>query len=290
MQINDIQIFDNETGIEDLTDDFADGLVHTTVQRVEGSCSPLNSQTAAAGNVIDAYAAMLTEMHKTDMMRNSSAVSRAKYLNVHMKAAQGCRYALFPIYNANHWTVMAHDSESENWRHYNEALKVATQTAPYYFPCMDGTQQSMYVPAHFSQMQMVDNIGGTSHTQLGIVNNISSQSSTIASNFVHFNVDADPNVPFFFLVSHCTLMENELLSLLHDEQDAEDKMIHTDVSDEDLERILDCSDLIVGPLAEDGKPDFAVSLLSLKRPGCEDAKYSWDFFWSGVIGLKDAQC
>ncbi|KAI8029721.1 hypothetical protein LOK49_LG01G04188 [Camellia lanceoleosa] len=83
VQINDIEIVDNETGIEDLTDDFADGLVHTTVQRVEGSCSPLNAQTAAAGNVkdgadvvgveghcehtavIDAYAAMLTEMHKT---------------------------------------------------------------------------------------------------------------------------------------------------------------------------------------------------------------------------------
>ncbi|CAL5349809.1 unnamed protein product [Camellia sinensis] len=65
---------------------------------------------------------------------------------------------------------------------------------------MDGTQQSMYVP--FSQMQMVNNIGGTSHTQLGMVNNISSQSSTIASNFVHFNVDVDPNVSFFFLVSH----------------------------------------------------------------------------------------
>lgn len=81
---------------------------------------------------------MLTEMRKTvsgraefvgttyvytsvcsDMMRNSSAMSRTKYLNVHMKAARGCRYTLFPIYNANHWTVMAHDSESGNWKHYN---------------------------------------------------------------------------------------------------------------------------------------------------------------------------
>ncbi|GMP59516.1 hypothetical protein CsSME_00022777 [Camellia sinensis var. sinensis] len=51
----------------------------------------------------------------------------------------------------------------------------ATQTAPYYFPCMDGTQQSIYVPAQFTQMQTVDNIGGTSHTQSGMVNNISSQ-------------------------------------------------------------------------------------------------------------------
>ncbi|KAL7162251.1 hypothetical protein ACSBR2_042684 [Camellia fascicularis] len=80
--------------------------------------------------VIDAYVAMLTEMHKTvsdrpeyvgtsyiytsvcsDMMRNSSVVSRTKHLNVHMKAAR--------VYNANHWTVMAHDSESGNWKHYN---------------------------------------------------------------------------------------------------------------------------------------------------------------------------
>ncbi|KAI7989785.1 ATP-dependent DNA helicase DDM1 [Camellia lanceoleosa] len=84
-------------------------------------------------------------------------------------------------------------------------------------------------------------------------------------------------------------MEEELLSLLPDEQDAEDKMIQTNVSDEDLERILDCSDLTTGPLAEDGKPDFAVSLLPLKGLGWEDAQYSWDFFWSGVTGLKDAQ-
>ncbi|CAL5356211.1 unnamed protein product [Camellia sinensis] len=88
--------------------------------------------------VIDAYAAVLTEMRKTvsasaefvgttyvytsvcsDMMRNSSAMSRTKYLNVHMKAARGCRYTLFPIYNVIHWTVMAHDSESGNWKHYN---------------------------------------------------------------------------------------------------------------------------------------------------------------------------
>ncbi|KAL7210021.1 hypothetical protein ACSBR1_031570 [Camellia fascicularis] len=98
----------------------------------------LNLTTHSHEYVIDAYAAMLTEMHKmvsgrpeyvgtsyiytsvcSDMMRNSSVVSRTKYLNVHMKAARGCRYTLFPIYNANHWTVMAHDSDSGNWKHYN---------------------------------------------------------------------------------------------------------------------------------------------------------------------------
>ncbi|CAL5430494.1 unnamed protein product [Camellia sinensis] len=81
---------------------------------------------------------------------------------------------------------------------YNTYHDPATQTAPYYFPCMDGTQQSMYVPARFSPMQTVDNIGGTSHAQSEIVNNIYSQSSTIAENFVDLNVDMDPNVPFFF--------------------------------------------------------------------------------------------
>ncbi|KAI8017628.1 ATP-dependent DNA helicase DDM1 [Camellia lanceoleosa] len=119
---------------------------------------------------------------------------------------------------------------------YNTYHDPVTQTAPYYFPCMDGTQQSMYVPAQFSQMQTMDNIGGISHTQLGMVNNISSQ-------------------------------KEELLSLLRDEQDAEDKMIQTDVSDEDLERILDYSDLTASPLAEDGKPDFAISFFPMKRPG-----------------------
>ncbi|KAH7833315.1 hypothetical protein Vadar_005082 [Vaccinium darrowii] len=63
--------------------------------------------------------------------------------------------------------------------------------------------------------------------------------------------------------------EEELLALLRDEDDAEDKMIQTDVSDEDLERILDRSDLVVGASNEDGKPEFAASLLPLKGPGWE---------------------
>lgn len=80
-------------------------------------------------------------------MRNSSAVSRAKYLNVHMKAARGCRYTVIPIYNANHWTVMACDVESGNWKHYNsmrprrgvrdehynEALKVVSAVLKFQF-------------------------------------------------------------------------------------------------------------------------------------------------------------
>ncbi|KAL7171491.1 hypothetical protein ACSBR2_036196 [Camellia fascicularis] len=103
-----------------------DGLIvwdggHNGIQVHFTDVKDLVQQNSKHGNVIDAYAAMLTEMHKmvsgraeyvgtsyiytsvcSDMMRNGSAVSRAKYLNVHMKAARGCRYALFPIYNANH--------------------------------------------------------------------------------------------------------------------------------------------------------------------------------------------
>ncbi|KAL6993595.1 ATP-dependent DNA helicase ddm1 [Sarracenia purpurea var. burkii] len=63
--------------------------------------------------------------------------------------------------------------------------------------------------------------------------------------------------------------EEELLALLRDDEDAEDKMVQTDISDEDLERILDRNDLIVGPLNEDGKPEIAVSSLPLKGPGWE---------------------
>ncbi|KAL7238675.1 hypothetical protein ACSBR2_004717 [Camellia fascicularis] len=120
-----------------------DGLIvwdggHNGIQVHFTDIKDLVQQNSIHDNVIDAYAAMLTEMHKmvsgrpeyvgtsyiytsvcSDMMRNSSAISRTKYLNVHMKAAQGCRYTLFPIYNANHWTVMAHDSETGSWRHYN---------------------------------------------------------------------------------------------------------------------------------------------------------------------------
>ncbi|KAL7201865.1 hypothetical protein ACSBR1_033543 [Camellia fascicularis] len=69
---------------------------------------------------------------------------------------------------------------------------------PYYFPSMVGTQDNMFSLARVSPTQMVDNIRSTSHTQSRLVNNISSQSATVASQFVDLNVHADPNVPSFF--------------------------------------------------------------------------------------------
>ncbi|CAL5429759.1 unnamed protein product [Camellia sinensis] len=50
---------------------------------------------------------------------------------------------------------------------------------------------------------MGDDIRSASYTQAGMVNNISSQNSIVPSKFVDLNIDADPNDPFFFLVSKC---------------------------------------------------------------------------------------
>ncbi|PWA81798.1 hypothetical protein CTI12_AA184810 [Artemisia annua] len=64
--------------------------------------------------------------------------------------------------------------------------------------------------------------------------------------------------------------EEEIVALLKSEEDAEDKKIQTDISDEDLERVLDRSDLIAaGPVKAEGKPDYLVSKLPLKGPGWE---------------------
>ncbi|PAN45300.1 hypothetical protein PAHAL_9G108900 [Panicum hallii] len=60
------------------------------------------------------------------------------------------------------------------------------------------------------------------------------------------------------------LEEGELLALLRDEQAEEDKMIQTDISDEDLLKLMDRSDLSGPPGAVDAAP-----LIPLKGPGWE---------------------
>ncbi|KAF7002559.1 LOW QUALITY PROTEIN: hypothetical protein CFC21_018039 [Triticum aestivum] len=60
------------------------------------------------------------------------------------------------------------------------------------------------------------------------------------------------------------LDEEELLALLRDEQDEEDRMIQTDISDEDLLKVMDRSDLTGPPAAADATP-----LIPLKGPGWE---------------------
>ncbi|KAK6924343.1 SNF2, N-terminal [Dillenia turbinata] len=61
--------------------------------------------------------------------------------------------------------------------------------------------------------------------------------------------------------------EEDLLALLQDNEDDGDKMIQTDISDEDLERILDRSDLVSSGLKDDHKPTPAA--FPLKGPGWE---------------------
>ena len=65
------------------------------------------------------------------------------------------------------------------------------------------------------------------------------------------------------------LQEEDLLKLLHDEENVEDKLIQTDISEEDLERILDRSDLIADSSNGDGKSNAAADAFPLKGPGWE---------------------
>lgn len=54
------------------------------------------------------------------------------------------------------------------------------------------------------------------------------------------------------------------MALLRDEEDAEDKLIQTDISDADLERIMDRSDLIM-----ERKGALPINPLPLEGPGWE---------------------
>ncbi|KAK4360549.1 hypothetical protein RND71_019501 [Anisodus tanguticus] len=61
-----------------------------------------------------------------------------------------------------------------------------------------------------------------------------------------------------------TMEEEDLLALLRDDDSAEDKLLQTDISDEDLQRVLDRSDLLAGPPSKDVSPDSSVNALPLK--------------------------
>ncbi|KAK9669982.1 hypothetical protein RND81_13G168000 [Saponaria officinalis] len=62
--------------------------------------------------------------------------------------------------------------------------------------------------------------------------------------------------------------EEDLLALLRDEEDEEDKMIQRDVSEEDLEKVLDRSDLVVTQSGEEDN-NAEKFVLPLKGPGWE---------------------
>ena len=62
--------------------------------------------------------------------------------------------------------------------------------------------------------------------------------------------------------------EEDLLALLREEEDAEDKMAQTDISDEDLSKVLDRSDLI-NCMNRDKNTNMEKPLFPLKGPGWE---------------------
>ncbi|CAI9781032.1 unnamed protein product [Fraxinus pennsylvanica] len=64
------------------------------------------------------------------------------------------------------------------------------------------------------------------------------------------------------------MTEEELLALLRDEEDGEDKWIQTSISDENLEKILDRSDLITNS-SKDKNPETKPTPIPLKGPGWE---------------------
>ncbi|KAM0975466.1 hypothetical protein ACFX2C_018492 [Malus domestica] len=64
--------------------------------------------------------------------------------------------------------------------------------------------------------------------------------------------------------------EEDLIALLREEESAEDKMIQTVISDKDLERVLDRSDLVCSPADHDEeKANGVANVLPLKGPGWE---------------------
>ncbi|KAJ8544799.1 hypothetical protein K7X08_017382 [Anisodus acutangulus] len=62
-------------------------------------------------------------------------------------------------------------------------------------------------------------------------------------------------------------VEEDLLALLRDDYSEEDKLVQTDISDEDLQRVLDRSNLRVGSPSEDVTPESSVNVLPLQGPG-----------------------
>ncbi|KAG9440969.1 hypothetical protein H6P81_021134 [Aristolochia fimbriata] len=66
-----------------------------------------------------------------------------------------------------------------------------------------------------------------------------------------------------------TLEDYELLALLQDVEDAEDKLIQTDISDEDLLRVLDRSDLLTSSTEDKSSAVADGNGLPLKGPGWE---------------------
>ncbi|RWW08408.1 hypothetical protein GW17_00028157 [Ensete ventricosum] len=72
-------------------------------------------------------------------------------------------------------------------------------------------------------------------------------------------------VHVYRLATSHSVEESELLALLRDEEDPEDKLVQTDITDEDILRVLDRNDL-TGPVNDDAA---SRNSLPLKGPGWE---------------------
>ncbi|KAI4386751.1 hypothetical protein MLD38_004658 [Melastoma candidum] len=65
--------------------------------------------------------------------------------------------------------------------------------------------------------------------------------------------------------------EEDVLELRRDDETAKDRTIQMDISDEDIDRILDLRDLVVGPQPDDAEKsgDRPISQVPSKGPGWE---------------------
>ncbi|GMP68495.1 hypothetical protein CsSME_00028102 [Camellia sinensis var. sinensis] len=56
---------------------------------------------------------------QNDMVKHTSATSREKYLEMHIRAASNVRYIHFPMCFKSHWTLVLYDTEDGVWKYYN---------------------------------------------------------------------------------------------------------------------------------------------------------------------------
>ncbi|KAI7994810.1 hypothetical protein LOK49_LG11G00385 [Camellia lanceoleosa] len=77
--------------------------------RTDNNVTPTSKE-----KVIDAYGAMLTDMHRT--VSGTREYQGTAYVYSSVCAVPD---TLYTQYHANHWTVMVHDSDSGDWKHYN---------------------------------------------------------------------------------------------------------------------------------------------------------------------------
>ena len=69
------------------------------------------------------------------------------------------------------------------------------------------------------------------------------------------------------MVAYLQIQASELLALLQSKENAEDKLVQTDISNEDLDKVLDRGDLVVDSARDDAK--VQLSVIPLKGPGWE---------------------